>query len=96
MDSMPILKLELQDAKLAMLRALDDRNGELKAMVAASMDRAIPQIQSQLDSMVYKAVLMAMERSVDDCAAAALDRLAEATSVKMTDAIERAMRGKLT
>ena len=92
---LPILRLELQDAKMAMLRALDDRNGELKAMVAESMDKAIPQIQAQLDDMVYKAVWLAMERTIDDCAESAVNRLAEATAAKMTSAIERAMRGKL-
>lgn len=91
----PILRLEIQNARHALMCALDDRNDDLKRMVAAAMDNAIPQIQAQLNDMVLEAAMIAVRKAVGEAAEDAIDKMAEETAAKLAEAVETAIRKKV-
>lgn len=92
----PMLRLELDTSKLTLLKALDDRHAELQEMVRNACDRAIPEIQKQIDVQMNRAIQAALAEALGNAAEQAVEamreQLEEGLAEKLKDALERRFR----
>lgn len=94
-DRMPMLRLELQASKVTLMRALAERHDDLQRMVADAMDRALPQIQAQIDAQMLEAVQQAVARALRDAADAAVERVADTLVESLGGKLEAALRKRV-